>query len=73
MVVIKGVSPVDSDMETRVKLVVGGVIVALGILALFAMTVYPFHYGLMESTILAGAFVVVALIEIVLDNAFDEG
>ncbi|WP_435184436.1 hypothetical protein [Halobellus sp. EA9] len=42
---------------------------ALGAAVAFAMTIYPFDYGLAESLLLAGALVAVAAVETVLDDA----
>ncbi|SDQ79608.1 hypothetical protein [Halopelagius longus] len=51
---------------TKAFLVCGAFL--LGAVGLFGLTVYPFQYGLVESAILAGAFVLVALFETALDD-----
>ncbi|MFB6101534.1 MAG: hypothetical protein ABEJ73_03105 [Haloplanus sp.] len=51
---------------TRATLV--GIVGFLGAVVLFALTIYPFQYGVVESLVLAGAFVLVVLFETVLDD-----
>lgn len=51
----------------RVLLV--AVIGTIGAVVMLAMTVSPFQYGLVESAVLAGAIVLFALFETVLDDA----
>lgn len=54
------------DRTTRALLV--GVIGILGAVAFFGLTVYPFQYGLVESSLLAGFFVLISVFEVVLDE-----
>ena len=46
-------------MATRSKGLLTGIIGVFGAAGLLALTVYPFDYGLVESAVLAGAFVLV--------------
>lgn len=52
---------------TRALLIAG--IGLLGAAVFLAMTVYPFQYGPLESALLAGILVVLALFEVVLEKS----
>lgn len=56
-------------MDTREKAALTGVVGLLGAVVFLALSVYPFQYGTVESGLLAGAFVVAALFQFVLDEA----
>jgi len=53
----------------RTKAILTAVIALVGALVMLALSVYPFQYGLVESAVLAGAFVLLALFETVLSDA----
>ena len=55
-------------MDRRAKAWLVGVFGGLGSIALLALTVYPFNYGLVESTLLVGGLLVFMLFETVLDD-----
>lgn len=55
------------DQRTRALFAAGIALVGAGIL--FGMVVYPFDYGPVEGALVAAAFVALALVETVLDNA----
>ena len=54
------------DRMTRTLLV--SVIGFIGALIFLGLSVYPFQYGLLESVLLAGVFVVLSLFEFVLND-----
>lgn len=56
-------------MESAQKGILVGVIGVVGAVLYLGLTVYPFQYGPVESVLLAGAFVLLALLETVLDGA----
>jgi len=56
-------------MATRTTVLLTGMIGVVGAAGLLALTVYPFDYGLVESAVLAGAFVLAALFQTVLGDA----
>ncbi|MFB6293200.1 MAG: hypothetical protein ABEH60_02930 [Halonotius sp.] len=55
-------------MNRREKAFLVGVIAFLGSIALLALTVYPFQYGLVESTLLVGGYIAFMVFETVLDD-----
>jgi len=55
------------NQRTRAMLVAGAAFVGAAIL--LAMVVYPFDYSPVEGALVAGVFVVLALVETVLDTA----
>jgi len=55
-------------MDRRANAWLVGVVGILGSIALLALTVYPFNYGLVESTLLVGGLLVCMLFETVLDD-----
>lgn len=55
-------------MDTREKAALTAVVGVIGAVVFLALSVYPFQYGAVESGVLAGAFVVAALIQFVLDE-----
>ncbi|MFB6089934.1 MAG: hypothetical protein ABEJ97_02640 [Halobellus sp.] len=55
-------------MDRTTRATVLALIALGGAAVLFAMTIYPLDYGLVEGALLAGAFVLVAVIETVLDD-----
>ena len=55
-------------MDRRANAWLVGVVGILGSIALLALTVYPFNYGLVESTLLVGGLLVFMLFETVLDD-----
>ncbi|MBX0286754.1 hypothetical protein EGH22_10475 [Halomicroarcula sp. F28] len=57
-------------MATRTKALFTGMVGTVGAAGMLALTVYPFDYGVAESAVLAGAVVLVALYQTVLDDAF---
>ena len=60
-------------MDSRAKFTLTALILSVGALILLGLTVYPFQYGWVESSILAGGFVLAALFQTVLDGAFAGG
>lgn len=54
------------ERETQAFLV--GIIGLLGAVVLLGLTVYPFQYGIVESSLLAGFIVLAALFKFVLDE-----
>lgn len=56
-------------MGWTAKAVLVGVTGVGGALLLLALTVYPFRYGIVESSVPAGAFVLLSLYEVALDEA----
>lgn len=56
-------------MEARTKALVTGAISIIAAVGGLALTVFPFDYGVVESTALAGCFVLIALYRTVLDDA----
>jgi|GEM_PF-253613 hypothetical protein len=57
-------------METRTKVLLTVVIGTVGAVVMLALVVYPFDYGVVESAVLAGAFVLAGLFQTVLGDAF---
>jgi hypothetical protein len=57
-------------METRTKALLAGGIGTLAAVGMLTLMVYPFDYGVLESAVLVGLFVLVALYQTVLDDAF---
>ena len=58
-------------MDRRAKAWLVGAFVVLGSIVLLALTVYPFNYGLVESTLLVGGLLVFMLFETILgDTSF---
>jgi len=57
-------------MATRTKALFIGIVGTVAAAGMLALTVFPFDYGVVESAVLAGAFVLVALYQTVLDDAF---
>lgn len=55
-------------MDRRTKAILVAAIGFLGAVALFGLTVYPFQHGTVESSILVGLLVLLALFETVLDD-----
>jgi uncharacterized membrane protein len=55
-------------MERSTQLLLTGIISTLGAVGLFALTIYPFEYGLGESLLLTGALVGALLFQTVLDD-----
>ncbi|MDQ2054712.1 MULTISPECIES: hypothetical protein [Halobellus] len=55
-------------MRRRTRALLVAVICLVGAGVLIALTVYPFQYGIVEGVIVAGALVVAALFETVLDD-----
>jgi uncharacterized membrane protein len=55
-------------MDRREKAWVVGVLALLGAIVLFALAVYPFQYGLVESTLLVGGLIAFLIFETVLDD-----
>lgn len=55
-------------MERTTKAFLVGIIGLLGAVVLLGLTVYPFQYGIVESSLLAGFIVLAALFEFVLDE-----
>lgn len=55
-------------MDRREKAFLVGVFGFLGAVALLALTVYPFEYGIVESTLLVGGLIAFAVFETVLDD-----
>jgi hypothetical protein len=53
----------------RRKAVLTALIGLVGAVIVLGPSVYPFQYGLLESVVLAGAFVLLAVFETVLDDA----
>lgn len=58
-----------SDMAASRTLAGWSLLGLLGAGVLLGLTVYPFDYGVVESALVAGLFVAVALFEFVLDSA----
>ncbi|WP_327053545.1 hypothetical protein [Halomicrococcus gelatinilyticus] len=56
-------------MEGTTKALLVAAIAFIGALAFLALAVYPFQYGPVESAVLAGLLVLVALLETVLDRS----
>ncbi|WP_440008372.1 hypothetical protein [Halomicrococcus sp. SG-WS-1] len=56
-------------MKQTTRAFLTGIIGVLGTAVFVGLTVYPFHYGFVESALLAGAFVFLALFETVLDRS----
>lgn len=55
-------------MERTTQAFLVGTIGILGAVVLLGLTVYPFQYGVVESSLLAGLIVLFALFEFVLDE-----
>ena len=55
-------------MDRSTQALLTSVIGILGAVGLFGLTVYPFQYGVVESSILVGVLVGAALLETVLDD-----
>jgi hypothetical protein len=55
-------------MDRREKAWVVGLTSFLGAIVLFALAVYPFQYGLVESTLVVGGLIAFMLFETVLDD-----
>ena len=55
-------------MRRRPRAVLTAVICLVGAVVLFALTVHPFQYGIVEGVIVAGALVAAPLFETVLDD-----
>lgn len=55
-------------MERTTRMILTGIVGVLGAVVLIGLLVFPFQYGVVESTILAGAFVCFALFEFVLNE-----
>ena len=55
-------------MDRREKAWVVGLLSLLGAIALFALAVYPFQYGLVESTLLVGGLIAFLIFQTVLDD-----
>lgn len=55
-------------MERTTKAILISLIAVVGAVVLLGLTVYPFHYGIVESLLLAGFFVLIALFKFVLDE-----
>ncbi len=57
-------------MEVQTKALLVGIIGAVAAAGMLVLTVYPFDYGVVESTVLVGVFALAALFRTVLDDAF---
>lgn len=55
-------------MELSTRALLTSIIGILGAVGLFGLTIYPFEYGVVESSVLVGALVIAALLETVLDD-----
>jgi len=55
-------------MDRREKAWVAGLVSLLGAIALFALAVYPFQYGFVESTLLVGGLIALLIFQTVLDD-----
>ena len=56
-------------MERVKQVFLVGVVAVIGATIMLALTVYPFQYGFVESTLLAGGFVLFSVFKFVLDDA----
>lgn len=56
------------DLSRRSKGYLVALLVIVGVVALFGLTVYPYQYSLAESLFVVGAVVGAAVIESVLDD-----
>ena len=61
--------PLDSGMERTTKALLVAAIAFIGALVFLALAVYPFQYGPVQSAVLAGLLVLVALFETVLEGS----
>jgi hypothetical protein len=55
-------------MDRTTRAILASVIGVLGVVVLLGLTVYPFQYGLVESSLLVGFFVLISIFEVVLDE-----